>query len=426
MHRTKETVVIGFVIFASLFGAGNLILPPFLGFNAGSDWPLVAIGFFLSAIIIPILAVIAHAKLQGTMLDFGNKLSPGFSLIFCISIYVIAICLPIPRTASVTHEMAIAPFFETSSLLTSSIYFGLVFLFVLKRNTILDILGKYLTPFIILILLAIIGLGVFHVPDAVRPSTYTTPFVSGLLEGYQTYDALGGLLIGGVVIISLDLKQYSPEDKRKMIVNSGVIAAVGLFIIYGGLICLGAMYSIEIEGDFTRTALLTSLSSKTLGQVSSLFLSVLVALACFTTAVSVIVGAADFFKGLFKNSQRIYVIITTIACVVGILMGQLDVAYIIKIAIPALLLIYPITIVLILMNLLNESYATKTVFRVVVLITFLFSLPDCLKFIFPEIDLYGFHDNIPLAKDNLAWVLPALFAFSIVNMYKYYARKKVV
>ena len=134
MNKTKETFVFGFAIFAAFFGAGNLILPPFLGMNSGPDWWLVALGFVTSATIIPLLALLAHAKLQGTMMDFGNKVSPLFSIIFCLCVYTIAVALPCPRTAAVTHEMAIMPYFESDSLLTSSIYFVLVFLFVINRN----------------------------------------------------------------------------------------------------------------------------------------------------------------------------------------------------------------------------------------------------------------------------------------------------
>jgi LIVCS family branched-chain amino acid:cation transporter len=123
MNKTKETFVFGFAIFAAFFGAGNLILPPLLGFNSGPDWWLVTLGFITSATIIPLLALFGHAKLQGTMLDFGNKVSPLFSLIFCLCVYVIAITLPCPRTAAVTHEMAIEPFFGTSSILTTGICF---------------------------------------------------------------------------------------------------------------------------------------------------------------------------------------------------------------------------------------------------------------------------------------------------------------
>ena len=181
------------------FGAGNLILPPFLGVQAGESWSLVTLGFFVTAVIIPIIGIMAHARLQGTMFDFGKKVSPIFSAVYCLFVYAISITLPAPRTASVTHEMAIAPFFGTSSLVTSTIYFALVFIFVMNRSKILNILGKFLTPLIIIILLAVIFIGITTNPENINPSTFKTPFVSGLLEGYQTFDAIGAVVIGGVL-----------------------------------------------------------------------------------------------------------------------------------------------------------------------------------------------------------------------------------
>ena len=89
-----------------------------------------------------------------------------------------------------------------------------------------------------------------------------------------------------------------------MIAKSGFIAMLGLLIIYAGLIVVGALYSSQFSSDITRTELLSGLSIITLGNVGTTFLSVLVTLACFTTAVSIIVGTADFFKGIFKDSQK--------------------------------------------------------------------------------------------------------------------------
>ncbi|MGB5463581.1 MAG: branched-chain amino acid transport system II carrier protein [Aureibaculum sp.] len=272
MNRTKESFVFGFAIFASFFGAGNLILPPLLGFNAGPDWWLVAIGFVISATIIPLLSLFAHARLQGTMLDFGNKVSPIFSLIFCLCVYIIAIALPVPRTAAVTHEMAIRPFFNASSLLTSSIYFILVFLLAMNRGKVIQFIGKYLTPFIALIVAAIIGVGIFAEMPQMNPTIFKTPLVSGLLEGYQTYDALAGLLSGGFVIISLNLSNnYTFEDKKNIIARSGFIAMMGLFLIYAGLIYIGANFNTVFSTDISRTDLLSGLALKTLGNTGSVF-----------------------------------------------------------------------------------------------------------------------------------------------------------
>jgi len=418
MNNTKTIFIIGFALFASFFGAGNLILPPQLGFNSGPDWWLVALGFITSATIIPLMALFGHAKLQGTMLDFGNKVSPLFSLVFCLCVYSIAITLPIPRTAAVTHEMAIQPFFSTPSLLTSSLYFGLAFIFVMKRDSILSILGKFLTPLIVLILLAIIVIGLFTAPETMNASVLKSPpLVAGLLEGYQTYDALGGILIGGVVIISLNLEGgVSFEDKKAIIAKSGLIAASGLFIIYAGMIAVGALHNTEFEASISRPELLSGLSLKTLGNIGNLFLSVLISLACFTTAVSVIVGTADFFKGLFKESQTAYTVTTIISCLIGILIGQMDVKYIIDVALPVLMFIYPLTVVLIFLNVVPEKYASKLVFKAVVLTTFVFSIPDFLGFLIEADWLTRIKELIPLANQNLGWVLPAVATFFIANL----------
>jgi len=420
MNNKKTIFIIGFALFASFFGAGNLILPPQLGFNSGPDWWLVALGFITSATVIPLLALFGHAKLQGTMLDFGNKVSPLFSLVYCLCVYIIAVTLPIPRTAAVTHEMAIQPFFDTPSLLTSSLYFVIAFVFVMKRDSILSILGKFLTPLIVLILLAIIAIGLFSSPETMNPSVLESPaIVAGLLEGYQTYDALGGILIGGVVIISLNLEGgVSFEDKKAIIAKSGVVAAFGLFVIYSGMIAVGALHNTEFESSISRPELLTGLSLKTLGNIGNLFLSILISLACFTTAVSVIVGTADFFKGLFKESQLAYTITAIVACLLGVLVGQFDVHYIIVVALPALMFIYPLTIVLILLNVIPEKYASKLLFKAVVLVTFIFSIPDFLGFLVKADWLTSIKEIIPLANQNLGWVLPAMMTFSLVSFIK--------
>lgn len=423
MNKTNQTLIIGFALFSLFFGAGNLLLPPLLGYNAGEDWLWVALGFMLTAVVIPILGILAHARLQGTMFDFAKKVSPVFSIIYCVIVYIISIAIPSPRTASATHEIAIHPFFGTSPLLTSSIYFALVLLFVLNRSKILNLIGKYLTPLIVIILFLVIGIGLFSSGMEMNPSKFTTPIVDGLLEGYQTFDAIGAVVVGGVVIISLNIKGVtSGLEKKKLIKNAGFIAGFGLFLIYAGLIALGALYGSEIfvdgslSSDMQRANLLRGISTTTLGNIGTAFLSVLVALACFTTAVGIVTGTADYFKGLFKDSQNVYVATAIIGCLVGIGVGQLDFHSIIMIALPILMFIYPITIVLILLNVVPEKYASPLVFKWIVAVTFLFSIPDFLKFSFPSEQLTEVQKLIPLAQYSLGWVLPVILTFVTANI----------
>ena len=422
MNKTKDIFVTGFALFSLFFGAGNLLLPPLLGYNAGDNWVWVTIGFMITAVIIPIFGILAHAKLQGTMYDFGKKVSPVFSVIYCILVYIISITIPSPRTASATHEIAIFPNFETSPLLTSTVYFVLVLIFVLNRSKILNVIGKYLTPLIIVILLVVIGVGMFSSEVGMNTSAFSSPMVDGVLEGYQTFDAIGAVVVGGVIIISLKLNgNRSLEDTKTLIIKSGFIAGLGLFIIYAGLITVGAFYGKEIfidgtlSGDMQRATLLRGISTATLGNIGNAFLSVLISLACFTTAVGIITGTADYFKGLLGNSKTVYITTAIISCAIGIGIGQMDFHSIIVIALPVLMFIYPITIILILLNVLSEKFASRLVFRGVVLATFLFSIPDFLKFLLPIEELQPIMNIIPLSQFSLGWVLPALITFLLLN-----------
>ncbi|WP_452599504.1 branched-chain amino acid transport system II carrier protein [Pontimicrobium sp. MEBiC01747] len=426
MSKRKDLFVTSFALFSMFFGAGNLLLPPLLGYNAGEDWFWVTIGFMLTAVVIPIFGILAHAKLQGTMFDFGKKVSPIFSLVYCVIVYVISVAIPSPRTASATHEIAIHPVFETSPLLTSAIYFTLVLVFVLNRSKILNLIGKFLTPLIVIALLLVIGIGLFSSTMEMNPATFEAPIVSGVLEGYQTFDAIGAVVVGAVIIISLNFKKEdSFEDRKTLIKKSGFIAGLGLFIIYAGLISVGAFYGAEINidtalsSDMQRANLLRGISIASLGSFGNTILSVLISLACFTTAVGIIAGTADYFKGLLNNSQIVYTITAVIACVVGVVIGQLNFHSIIMIALPILMFIYPITIVLILLNVVPEQYASKLVFRGVVIVTFLFSIPDFLKFIINPEYLEEIINSIPLAKYSFGWVLPALIMFLVLNFKKF-------
>lgn len=415
--KSKDILIAGFALFSMFFGAGNLILPPYLGFKAGEEWPWVTLGFLVTAVIIPILGIFAHAKLQGTMYDFGKKVSPIFSLIYCFIVYAICILLPGPRTASVTHEMAIAPFFGTSSIWTSTIYFTLVFIFAINRSKILDVLGKYLTPIIIIILLAIIAIASYFPAETMIISDFKTPFIEGIFEGYQTFDAMAAILVGAVLIISVNMnyKNSSFADKRILILKAGLVAGLGLFIIYAGLIYIGAVHNSEFSQDISRSDLLLALGKNTLGNTGSILLSVVIALACFTTAVGIVTGTADYFRVVFNKSKHAFIIAALVASIIGIVIGQFEVGFIITVAVPVLMIIYPITILLIILNILPDKWSSPLVFRTVILLAFVFSIPDALDILWPSSFTKSSIEYIPLAQYHLGWIMPSLITFFITN-----------
>jgi branched-chain amino acid:cation transporter, LIVCS family len=424
MKFNKETLILGFALFALFFGAGNLILPPALGFFAGGEWYLVAFGFILSAVGLPLLGIIAHARLHGSILDFGKKVSPAFSLIFSILIYLISISLPAPRTAAVTHEIAIAPFFNVSGLFTSIIYFALVFLFVIKRSQVVNNIGKYLTPAILILLLAVIIKGLFSSYAPMREPVTELPMLTGFFEGYQTFDAIAALVVGGVILISVKLKgPVQHNEIKKTVTAAAIFAGIALLAVYSGLIYTGAMVNGEFSENVSRVQLLSGISVLNLGSLAGISLALLVTLACFTTAVGIITGTADFMATTIKR-PGIYHLTVIIGCALGVVMGAFSVNQIIDIALPILMIIYPLTIVLILINVLPERFCSKLVVRSVVLATAILSLPDALILFFTEEDLQGILQWVPFSSYNLGWVIPAIIAYSAANLLEKYRSEK--
>lgn len=220
-----------------------------------------------------------------------------------------------------------------------------------------------------------------------------------------------------MVTIQKSSKGADFAEKKRLIAGASLVAMSGLFLIYAGMIYAGSRMGGSADDAIERTALLRLLADTTLGETGSLFLSMLVGLACFTTAVGILVGSGDFFKGLLKGSERAYRITVITGAIMGILVGQLNVSYIIKVAIPVLMFIYPIVITLIILNVVPGKWASSMVFQIVVLTAFVFSIPDFLGFILPDSSVADIQNYLPFAKEGLGWLLPTLISFFAVNFY---------
>lgn len=449
---TKKLLA-AFALFSLFFGAGNLILPPYLGVQAGADWALVAFGFVISAVLIPILGIFAHAKLQGTIYDFGAPLGKGFSLTYAALIYGIALALPAPRTASVTHEMAIMPFVESPYWLTSLVYFSLVLLAALNRSKLLDLFGKITTPAILVLLTALIGMAFLAPEVALDPTTMENPFGSSLLEGYQTFDAIAAVVIGGVLLVSIqkmqakgkatpgnaaqapNVNQAQPDNnqyhqQKSTLRFAAVFSAIALSAIYVGLIYAGAQAQGNFDAASSRSVILQGVAQLFLGNTAPLGLGILVALACFTTATGIVTGTADFVASYFEGpghapgtAKKVFVGVAIAGAILGVLMGQFPVVYIIAIAVPALVFIYPTTIILMALHVLPTSWATPKAFKATVICCFVVNTPAFLDSLSYSA-LQEATTWMPLSAQGLAWVLPVLLTLLGVKIFSVFLIKK--
>ncbi|MFJ1327512.1 branched-chain amino acid transport system II carrier protein [Capnocytophaga canimorsus] len=404
MNQTRIVFSVAFAAFSMIFGAGNLILPPFLGLQAGEDWFLMACGFSLSSVLLAVLGMLVHARLQGTVMDFWGKTPTKMGLIYCLIVYALCVILPAPRTASVTYEMAIAPFANIPSV-------------VFNRTKIIEIIGEYLTPIIIGIIFLVFAIAFLGQHDALLPTAVEAPWIVGLLEGYQTFDAIAGIVVGGVLVVSLDLKgNFNYAAKRKIITYAALISGIFLFLIYTGLTYMGALFGNDFPQNTSRTDLVSGIGQLTLGKFGNAFLVTLVGIACFTTAVGIIAGAADFIKKICNHSVLAYRITAIVGCSFGVIVGQLDLNTILNITLPFLLFIYPVTILLILLNVMPQNWVTRPIFMGVLIIGFIFGIFDALLWsgLFPSESILN---SIPLQQYHLGWLLPSIALWVIFIVY---------
>ncbi|MGB0405514.1 MAG: branched-chain amino acid transport system II carrier protein, partial [Fusobacterium sp.] len=238
MNKKKEVLVLGFALFAMFFGAGNLIFPPSVGVNMGSNWFLAGIGFLATGVGLPLLGVLAFTKV-GEVENFAKIISPKFNtLYYSILILVIGPLFAIPRTGSTTIEMGVFPMLPNAnhfmvSVITSILFFGITLALVLKESKITDIIGKFLTPVILIILALITIVGVTTDIGTPVVSTANKVFSYGFIQGYQTMDALAAVIFGVVIVKGLEGKGIKDShEQRSYLSGAGIIAALGLGLIY--------------------------------------------------------------------------------------------------------------------------------------------------------------------------------------------------
>lgn len=288
--ETKEIVLTGFALFAMLFGAGNLIFPPMLGYTLGNNWQMAAFGFILTGVGLPFLAIISSKNAGGSMQDFSDKVSPIFEKIYSISVILaIGPLLALPRTGALSYELT---FFHSASDSTwikytyLVIYFLLAFFFSIKESAVIDRVGKILTPILLTMLAILLIKGSFFSDFPVVQKTFELPFKKGFTEGYNTLDAMAGVVFATVFLRAIrNGRNLTEKEENVFFLKSSLIAIIGLAIVYLGLTYIGATFgNVKLIKGAENTDLLYQISVVLLGKVGNIILAICVAGACLSTA----------------------------------------------------------------------------------------------------------------------------------------------
>lgn len=309
----RQRLVMTFTFFSMFFGAGNLIFPPFVGAQAGSATIPAAIGFIVSAVGLPILGVLA-VTFAGGFDKLAGRVSPKFALFLGLAIMLtIGPCFAIPRTATTSFEMMVAPFVPSSygwlaQLIYSLVFFTLAFLFAQHPEKLSKVLGRFMGP-LLLVLIAVLFIAclIHGIGTPANPmGDYSTNQIArGFLDGYQTMDLLAALYFGIVISANIRAQQVDDESQvQKETAYAGLGTGVLLIVIYGALsyvgVVSGAIATIDPTKD-TGATVLTNLTSSLFGTFGTAFLGIVFVIACLNVCTGLIGTCATYFHTRFRT-----------------------------------------------------------------------------------------------------------------------------
>lgn len=406
-NHLKDCVVIGFALFSMFFGAGNVIFPPYLGLQSGSEWLLGFVAYYISDIGLAMLTIFVLLRTDGPDGITGHLGKVPAALLMSVVVLCIGPLVAIPRTAATTFEMSVLPLLPSaSSLVVSVIFFALILLLCIKESAVVDIVGKVLTPLLLLGLLVLIIKGIVSPLGKPANITWVDSVVStGLKAGYQTMDVLAAMVFGIIILKSAADKGYKDSAERNGIVQgAAILSGVLLLVVYLGLAYLGASVSRIYKTPLTRAELIINIVTLLLGKVGVAVFGIVVALACVTTAVALVSSAASFFCNLSGGKIK-YSLLVTIICVFSAAAANLGLDRIVAFASPILNVVYPPMLVIILLSIAGDKLP-DWLYRVCVGAALVFSAV-C------TFNRSDFVTSLPLYGMDLAWLLPTLVVLAL-------------
>ncbi|WP_066290508.1 branched-chain amino acid transport system II carrier protein [Bacillus sp. FJAT-29937] len=413
-------IAAGFMLFALFFGAGNLIFPVMLGQMAGENVWAANAGFIVTGVGLPLLGILALGfSGKSDLQSLASRVNPAYGIFFTVALYLsIGPLFAIPRTGTVSYEIGIKPFLgETNSVLPliifSIIFFGVTLFFSLKASKLVDIVGKVLTP-LLLIFIAILIVTVFINPiGEIQAPTETymeNAFFKGFQEGYLTMDALAAFVFG--IIIINTMKDRGAQTKKQIMTSSmkvAFIAAGLLAVIYSSLAYMGASGVAGLGHLENGGAILAAVSTHYFGSFGKVLLALIVIAACLTTSIGLITACASYFNKLAPSIS--YTKWAVIFSVFSAAIANFGLSTLISISVPVLVALYPLAICLMALTFLHPLFKGKTaVYQGSILMTFIVSLFDGLNAAGIEIKAINdlFTTMLPGYSVGIGWIIPAI------------------
>jgi len=378
------------MIFGLFFGAGNLIFPVELGRLAGHSAPITGAGFLVTAVGIPIVAIISSA-VSGCSSVHGmtSRVSPHSATIFtCLLYLTIGPAFAIPSTATVSYEVGVAPFIQDHGPalpIFTIVFFTMTLVAALKPGKLMDWVGRYLTPLFLALLAILIVATLIHPMPTVatrppQPPYDHQPFMHGFLAGYNTMDALASLAFAIVIIEAINQRgSTGRRDVTHITIRAGLVATIPLTLVYVSLAWLGRTSALVGPNAANGGVVLAGVSRHYYGTAGQVLIAAIVLGACLKTAIGLVVACAEIFRRMFPAgpSVRSWVVIFSVASAI---IANAGLTAIIAWSTPVLMFLYPLAITAIILGLLDPWLgASRLPHRIMTGCVALAALPDLVR-----------------------------------------------
>lgn len=424
-RKLRDTLVAGFTLFAMFLGAGNVIFPPYVGAMVGNGWLLAALGFIMTAAGLPLLGTLTIVRLGGKPDRICSRAWPKMSAVLNVLILImIGPLFAIPRTAATTVEMSVLPFLPNGvnvkivSAVVAAIFFIITYMLSVSEGKVMDTIGRFLSPMLILFLFISIILSIVHPMGTPAENTVKgSLFYYGFSSGYQTMDGIGSLVMSGTIALFIAQRGYKEEEGRSILVYAALIAAALLGTVYVGYLWIGASGSEMLRAFSSRTEMLSYASLKLSGSWGQILLGLIIFFACLTTSSGLTVTFSQYFRNLSKERFS-YKQLCLFVVLISFSISLVGVEGIIALSGPVLEIIYPLCIMLIILNMMGEKICSRGAFKGALIGT----LIVCALLTIGKIP--GFEETganiinkLPLGANGFGYLPPATIGFIIGTIF---------
>ena len=414
----KDSLIVGFAVFAVFFGAGNLVFPPQIGLVSGAKIAPALIGMALSGVLFPMMGFYAVCNMGNNIEDVMKRGHKNLYVLFTIMTLPTGICGSLPRCGSVAYEVGLLGMLPDLPGITKyvflALFFGLAFWVASSRSSLADLIGKFITPILLICLLIIVALAIVDPIGISEGGTVENAFGNAFVTSINTGDIMTGVMCAGIFVIALKEKGYSTRKERKrMMINVIAVAFIILFTVYGGLAYLGSTGTRFFSADTDNTVLLVGLVTKLAGYGGIVVLSIAVIFACFSTEAGLIAMEADLLQ-LVAKGRGDYKKIALAVTLITMLIATTGVSSIINISGPFFMMVFPFCIVVTILGCFHRFIPNDGAWKGAILMSLIVGLHDgwlaayangLISFKIEAID--NLFAAVPLAGYGFTWLIPS-------------------